>query len=84
MFNFKKDEVIVFSKNHCAQCRMVKNFLTKHEINFTEINVEEDENSKYVEILKDEGIRQLPVTLINGEIILGFAPNLLGKEIKEM
>ena len=84
MFNFKKDEIVVFSKNHCAQCRMVKNFLTKHEINFTEINVEEDENSKYVEILKDEGIRQLPVTLINGEIILGFAPNLLGKEIKEM
>lgn len=84
MFNFKKDEVIVFSKNHCAQCRMIKNFLTKHEINFTEINVEEDENSKYVEILKNEGIRQLPVTLINGEIILGFAPNLLGKEIKEM
>lgn len=84
MFNFKKDEVIVFSKNHCAQCRMVKNFLTKHEINFTEINVEEDENSKYVDDLKNEGIRQLPVTLINGEIILGFAPNLLGKEIKEM
>lgn len=84
MLNFKKDEVIVFSKNHCSQCRMVKNFLTKHEINFTEINIEEDENSKYVEILKNEGIRQLPVTLINGKIILGFAPNLLGKEIKEM
>lgn len=84
MLNFKKDEVIVFSKNHCAQCRMVKNFLTKHEINFTEINVEENENGKYVEILKNEGIRQLPVTLINEKIILGFAPNLLGKEIKEM
>lgn len=84
MFGFKNDEVIVFSKNFCSQCRMVKNFLTKHEINFTEINVEEDENSKYVDILKNEGIRQLPVTLINDKIILGFAPNLLGKEIKEM
>lgn len=84
MFNFKKDEVIVFSKNHCGQCRMVKNFLTKHEINFTEINIEKEENSKYVEILKGEGIRQLPVTLINEKIVLGFAPNLLGKEIKEM
>lgn len=84
MLNFKKDEVIVFSKNHCGQCRMVKNFLNKHEINFTEINVEENENGKYVEILKNEGIRQLPVTLINEKIILGFAPNLLEKEIKEI
>lgn len=84
MLNFKKDEVIVFSKNHCGQCRMVKNFLNKHEINFTEINVEENENGKYVDILKNEGIRQLPVTLINEKIILGFAPNLLEKEIKEI
>lgn len=84
MLNFKKDEVIVFSKNHCGQCRMVKNFLNKHEINFTEINVEENENGKYVDILKKEGIRQLPVTLINEKIILGFAPNLLEKEIKEI
>lgn len=81
MFGFKKDEVIVFSKNFCGQCRMVKNFLNKHEIDFTEINVDEDENSKYIDILKIEGIRQLPVTLINGKVILGFAPNLLEKEI---
>lgn len=70
MLNFKKDEVIVFSKNHCGQCRMVKNFLNKHEINFTEINVEENENGKYVDILKKEGIRQLPVTLINEKLFL--------------
>lgn len=81
MFGFKKDEVIVFSKNFCGQCRMVKNFLNKHEIDFTEINVDEDENGKYIDILKIEGIRQLPVTLINGKIILGFVPNLLEKEI---
>lgn len=81
MFGFKKDEVIVFSKNFCGQCRMVKNFLTKHEIDFTEINVDEDGNGKYVDILKIEGIRQLPVTLINGKVILGFAPNLLEEEI---
>ena len=60
---------------------MVKNFLNKHEIDFTEINVDEDENGKYIDILKIEGIRQLPVTLINGKVILGFAPNLLEKEI---
>lgn len=84
MLNFKKDGVIVFSKNHCGQCRMVKNFLSKHGINFTEINVEKNENSKYVEILKNEGIRQLPATLINEKIVLGFAPNLLEKEIKEI
>ena len=81
MFGFKKDEVIVFSKNFCGQCRMVKNFLNKHEIDFTEINVDEEVNSKYINILKIEGIRQLPVTLINGKVILGFAPNLLEKEI---
>lgn len=81
MFGFKKDEVIVFSKNFCGQCRMVKNFLAKHEIDFTEINVDEEGNGKYIDILKIEGIRQLPVTLINGKVILGFAPNLLEKEI---
>lgn len=81
MFSFKKDVVIVFSKNFCGQCRMVKNFLAKHEIDFTEINVDKDENSKYIDVLKIEGIRQLPVTLINGKVILGFAPNLLEKEI---
>lgn len=81
MFGFKKDEVIVFSKNFCGQCRMVKNFLNKHEVDFTEINVDEEVNSKYIDILKIEGIRQLPVTLINGKVILGFAPNLLEKEI---
>ena len=60
---------------------MVKNFLNKHEVDFTEINVDEDGNGEYIDRLKNEGIRQLPATLINEKIILGFAPNLLEKEI---
>ena len=33
--------VTVYSKNNCMQCKMVKKWLSEHEIAFDEINIDE-------------------------------------------
>ena len=39
--------VTVYSKNNCMQCKMVKKWLSEHEIAFDEINI--DEQPEFVE-----------------------------------
>lgn len=51
--------ITVYSKNNCVQCKMVKKQLTANNIDFQEINV--DEQPEYKEYLKDHGWKAAPV-----------------------
>ena len=69
----------VYSKNNCPQCKMVKKQLTMNDINFQEINI--DENPEYRPYLKDRGWQSAPV--VESEIVdfAGFNPQELRKLI---
>lgn len=70
--------VIVYSTNVCPWCVKVKDFLKQSNIAFEERNVKE--NPAYAEeLVQKSGGAMLPVTDIDGTIIVGFNP----KKIRE-
>lgn len=72
-------KVVVYSKNNCPQCRMVKKLLTDKEVSFEERNIEEE--PEYIEYLKSLEFKTVPVTDIDGELIPGFNPPALRKAL---
>lgn len=75
-------KVMVYTKNGCPQCEMTKRFLTGEEIEFTSINIEEDE--KALEYVKHTlGLTAMPVVVVEGEEpFTGFRPDKL-EELKK-
>lgn len=53
----------VYSKPDCMQCAMTKEFLKQNNVEFEEINVEENEAA--LELIKQHGYFSLPVVTTN-------------------
>ena len=68
-----KPEVIIYSTNWCAYCKMARQYLNSLDVPTVEKNVEEDE-AAHKELMDKIGgnFRGVPVIDINGDIILGF------------
>lgn len=75
MTNTQAPNVIIYSTTWCGFCRSEKQYLDSKNISYSDKNIEEDETA-YNELMEKIGGRQnfagVPVTDINGEIILGF------------
>jgi glutaredoxin 3 len=66
-----KMDVIVYTSHTCPYCRMVKEFLSQRGISFEERGV--SRNSSYAqELVRSTGQMGVPVTIINGQIVVGF------------
>jgi glutaredoxin 3 len=64
-------DVIVYTSPTCPYCRMVKDFLSRRGISFEERDV--SRNSFYAqELVRNTGQMGVPVTIINGQIVVGF------------
>ena len=61
----------VYSTTHCPYCVMAKKYLESRNVEFQEINVENDQE-KAAEMIEKSGQMGVPVLEINGEIIVGF------------
>jgi len=72
--NEKQDEkIIIYSADWCAFCKTEKQYLDKLGYAYTEKNVEQDKDAYEELMAKINGdFRGVPVTDIDGEIILGF------------
>ncbi|WP_057766694.1 glutaredoxin-like protein NrdH [Companilactobacillus tucceti] len=70
------NNVIVYSKNNCMQCKMTKRFLKEHNVNFEERNINQD--PKYLDFLKQQGFKSVPIVMQdNTDPIVGFRPDSL-------
>lgn len=67
----KKHKIIVYSTTVCPYCVMAKDFLKENNIEFEDINVQEN-REKAKEMIKKSGQQGVPVIDIDGEIIIGF------------
>lgn len=66
------DSVIkIYTMPDCVYCKKTKDFLSKHSIVFEEINLETDKEGQ--DFMENRGYTALPVTVINGEEISGYA-----------
>lgn len=64
-------KVEVYSTPTCMYCNLLKDFLKENSVEFTEINVAEDEEKRNY-IVEKSGQMGVPVTIIGDEVIVGF------------
>jgi len=73
--------VIVYSTASCPWCIKTKAFLKEHKIKFTNKDVGEDQKAGQ-EMIKKSGQQGVPVSDVNGEIIVGFDEEKLKAALK--
>ncbi|RMF06830.1 NrdH-redoxin [Candidatus Woesearchaeota archaeon] len=72
--------VIVYSTPTCPYCEKTKEFLAEHNIDFEDVNVAED-RERAMEMVEKSGQMGVPVTDIDGEIIVGYDPAAFKKAL---
>ena len=63
--------VTVYTTPSCPYCNKLKQYLNKHGVRYTDINVAADQRAAQ-EMVRKSGQRGVPQTDINGKIIIGF------------
>lgn len=64
------NKVEVFSSDTCKYCVELKDYLNEHNVEYIEYNISRDEEAR--RNLIKLGYMSVPVTLINGNHVLGF------------
>jgi glutaredoxin 3 len=70
-------EVVVYSKTVCPYCVQAKNYLKKHDIEFEEKNLDDDDERTAFYSLHP-GVRSVPQIFVDGERIGGFQELIKG------
>ena len=74
-------KIIVYSAPWCPWCKKTKQFLDEHKVKYEERDV--DSNPKFhEELFKKSGQMGIPVTDIDGQIIIGFDEKELRRVLK--
>jgi glutaredoxin-like YruB-family protein len=74
-------QVTVYSTPTCPYCKLAKQFLTEHKIEFKDIDVSADSKAAE-EMIKKTGQMGVPVIEIGDETIIGFDEKKLRKALK--
>ena len=74
-------QVKVYSTPVCPWCSKTKEFLKENKVQFEEIDVASDQKAAQ-EMFKKSGQMGVPVTDIDGEIIVGFDKTKFRKALK--
>ncbi len=69
--NVKKASVKMYTTPTCVYCKMTKEFFTKNKVEYSEVNVAEDDAARE-EMIQKSGQLGVPVIDVNGEIFIGF------------
>ena len=72
--------ITVYTTSTCPYCVMVKEFLDEHKIPYAEKNVQEDRKAAE-EMIKKSGQMGVPVTDIDGQLIIGFDKEALKRAL---
>lgn len=72
--------VKVYTTTTCSWCKKLKDYLKSNNIEFEEINVSDDINARE-EMLNKSKQMGVPVTDIDGKIIIGFDKPAIDKEL---
>jgi len=73
--------VKVYSTPSCPYCDMLKDFLKKNNVKFEDIDVSRDIKATQ-EMVEKSGQMGVPVTEINGKMIVGFNVTALKEALK--
>lgn len=76
----KNPKITLFKTATCPFCHKTAEFFKKHNVKFKEIYVDQDQKAAE-EMVKKSGQRGVPVTEIDGQIIVGFDEPALKKAL---
>ena len=78
-------ELTLYSASWCRDCREAKRFLAKHNIPFTEIDIENTPGAAD-KVLENVGKRAIPQFVIDGKWVQPYRPGqgFLHKEMAEL
>jgi glutaredoxin-like YruB-family protein len=71
----KENKVIVYSTPTCPYCVYAKDYFKQNNVSFEDVDVTKD-RSRAQEMIMKSGQMGVPVIDINGEIIVGFQPDV--------
>ncbi len=74
-------KITAYSTETCVWCHKLKDFLKEHQIEFEEFDVGKD-HEKAKEMVEKSGQMGVPVTEIDGEIVIGFDEPRLKRLLK--
>lgn len=63
-------DVTVYTSSTCTFCKALKNYLNENNVEFEEKNIDNDREA--VNYLVEHGHRGVPVSVIDGEEVVGF------------
>lgn len=73
--------IIVYSTSNCVYCRMLKEFLEKHRVEYQEKDVAVDVRAREEMIKKSHQVG-VPVVDIDGEVFVGFNRAGIARKLK--
>ena len=78
-------ELTVYTASWCRDCREAKKFLAKHNIPFTEIDIENTPGAAD-EVLENVGKKAIPQFVVDGKWVQPYRPGqgFLHKEMAEL
>ncbi|MBI4452129.1 NrdH-redoxin [Candidatus Woesearchaeota archaeon] len=76
----KKPDVKIYTTATCPWCMKTKDFLKQNNIKYQEMNVGLDEKARH-EMFEKSGQFGVPVTDVNGTIIVGYDKEALKKTL---
>ena len=74
-------KIKVYSTPSCPWCTRLKEFLEELKVDFEEVNIAESAMAAN-EMVSISGQRGVPVTEIDGQVIIGFNPDAIKKALK--
>ena len=79
--SIKSEKVKIYTTSTCPWCMKTKEFFKAYNIKYKEINVTENEKARN-KMFEKSGQFGVPVTDVNGTIIVGFDKEALKKALK--
>lgn len=73
--------VSIYTTPSCSYCRMVKDWLKQRNVRFDEYNVAADPR-RAEEMVRKSGQMGVPVTDVNGRVIIGFNTGELERALR--
>lgn len=74
-------KVKIYTTPTCPYCVKTKEFFKEHKVKYTEVDILKDVKARE-DMLKKSGQMGVPVTEINGDIIVGFNEGAFRKLLK--
>ena len=70
--------IIIYSTPTCTYCKQAKDFLTAHNVAYTEYNVAAD-TARRTEMIEKSDQMGVPVIVVGDEVIVGFDQDRLAQ-----